>query len=107
MVGTDIFFGINATSAHEIADKINHMDMSPLVLKTVSAKGLKLWPREDSFFLNSDHWCCRFMSDSESITHEDITKLLTLFAKAKLDFIKVENLYTFDGKPGYSLAQGE
>jgi isocitrate dehydrogenase len=24
-----------------------------------------------------------------------------------LDFIKTEHLYTFDGKPGYSLSQGE
>jgi isocitrate dehydrogenase len=33
--------------------------------------------------------------------------LLGKLANAKIDFIKVENLYNFDGKPGYSLAQGE
>ncbi len=29
------------------------------------------------------------------------------FADAGFDFIKTEHLYTFDGEPGYSLAQGE
>jgi isocitrate dehydrogenase len=78
-----------------------------MVLRTISSKGLKLWPRDDSFFMNSDHWCCRFMPDSGEITHQDITNLLSKLASAKIDFIKVENLYNFDGKPGYSLAQGE
>jgi isocitrate dehydrogenase len=33
--------------------------------------------------------------------------LLEKLAAAGVDFIKVENLYEFDGKRGYSLAQGE
>jgi isocitrate dehydrogenase len=47
------------------------------------------------------------MPDSGEISHEDITNLLNKLVIAKIDFIKVENLYNFDGKPGYSLAQGE
>ena len=60
-----------------------------------------------SLLINSDHWCCRFMPDSGEISHEDIVNLLDNFSKAQIDFIKVENLYNFDGKAGYSLAQGE
>jgi isocitrate dehydrogenase len=33
--------------------------------------------------------------------------LLTEVNEAGLDCIKTENLYTFDGKPGYSVGQGE
>jgi isocitrate dehydrogenase len=107
LVGVDIFVGMNVNSAHDIADKVNPIDAGPMVLRTISSKGLKLWPRDDRFFMNSDHWCCRFMPDSGEISHQDITNLLSKFASAKIDFIKVENLYNFDGKPGYSLAQGE
>ncbi|WPX99398.1 Isocitrate dehydrogenase [Candidatus Megaera polyxenophila] len=107
LVGVDIFIDMNVNSAHDVAAKINHVDAGPMVLRTISSKGLKLWPREESFFMNSDHWCCRFMPDSGEITHQDITNLLGKLANAKIDFIKVENLYNFDGKPGYSLAQGE
>jgi isocitrate dehydrogenase len=107
LVGVDIFIDMNVNSAHDVAAKVNPVDASPMVLRTISSKGLKLWPREESFFMNSDHWCCRFMPDSGEITHQDITNLLGKLANAKIDFIKVENLYNFDGKPGYSLAQGE
>ena len=107
LVGVDIFVGMNVNSAHDVADKVNPIDAGPMVLRTISSKGLKLWPRDDSFFMNSDHWCCRFMPDSGEISHQDITNLLSKFVSAKIDFIKVENLYNFDGKPGYSLAQGE
>jgi isocitrate dehydrogenase len=107
LVGVDIFIDMNVNSAHDVAAKVNPVDAGPMVLRTISSKGLKLWPREESFFMNSDHWCCRFMPDSGEITHQDITNLLGKLANAKIDFIKVENLYNFDGKPGYSLAQGE
>ena len=107
LVGLDVFIDMNVNSAHDVAAKINPIDAGPMVLRTISSKGLKLWPRDDSFFMNSDHWCCRFMPDSGEITHQDITNLLSKLASAKIDFIKVENLYNFDGKPGYSLAQGE
>jgi isocitrate dehydrogenase len=107
LVGVDIFVDMNVNSAHDVANKINPIDAGCMVLKTISSKGLKLWPRDDSFFMNSDHWCCRFMPDSGEISHEDITNLLNKLVTAKIDFIKVENLYNFDGKPGYSLAQGE
>lgn len=107
LVGVDIFVDMNVNSADSVAAKVNPIDGGKLVLKTISSKGLKLWPRDDSFFMNSDHWCCRFMPDSGEITHEDITDLLAKLAAAKVDFIKVENLYNFDDKAGYSLAQGE
>jgi len=107
LVGVDIFVDMNVNSAHDVANKINPIDAGCMVLKTISSKGLKLWPRDDSFFMNSDHWCCRFMPDSGEISHEDVTNLLNKLVTAKIDFIKVENLYNFDEKPGYSLAQGE
>jgi isocitrate dehydrogenase len=107
LVGVDIFVDINANSADIVADKVNPIDGGKLILKTISSKGLKLWPRDESFVVNSDHWCCRFMPDSGEITHQEITDLLAKLAAAKIDFIKVENLYNFDDKPGYSLAQGE
>ena len=44
---------------------------------------------------------------SGSLTHEHIIAQLNKFCAAKIDFIKVEHLYDFDGKPGYTAAQGE
>ena len=37
----------------------------------------------------------------------DILDLLERVSALGFDFIKTENLCTFDGKPGYSLGQGQ
>lgn len=107
LVGVDVFLDMHMDSAHKIAKEINKVDIGDLKLKTISCKGLKLWPRDDDYKMDSDHWCCRFMPNSELITHKQIATLLKNLASSNIDFIKVENLYEFDGKRGYSLAQGE
>ncbi|RYE06454.1 MAG: NADP-dependent isocitrate dehydrogenase [Rickettsiaceae bacterium] len=109
LVGVDIFIDLNVSSAHDIAAKIEALNLSDLRLKTISSMGLKLWPREDRFDLVSDHWCCRFVAknDQDIVRHDTIAKLLQLLATANIDFIKLENLFEFDGVRGYSLAQGE
>lgn len=115
LVGVDVFIDINLGSANKIADKINSIDCGDLKLKTISSKGLKLWPRDDEYMLDSDHWCLRFIAkdskpDDEvmrNIEHQMISVLLANLAADNIDFIKVENLYNYDGKRGYSLAQGE
>ncbi|CEO17227.1 Isocitrate dehydrogenase [NADP] [Rickettsia monacensis] len=108
LVGTDIFMNMDVSSAHDIADKVNKLDLGNFELKTISSKGLKLWPRDARYETVSDHWCCRFMNkDGMEIKHLDITRLLEALSKANIDFIKVENLFEFDGVAGYSLAQGE
>ena len=109
LVGTDVFLQMNVLSAHEVAEKIQSIGFNGLELKTISSMGLKLWPRDDRFELTSDHWCCRFMAtqEGEVIHHSTIAELLESLSKANIDFIKIENLFEFDGKKGFSLAQGE
>lgn len=107
LVGVDVFVDIHAKSAEEVARKVNSLDAGKMVLKTIASKGLKVWPRDDEYLLESDHWCCRFMPDFGAITHADISRLLEKFVDAEIDFVKIENLYEFDGQRGYSLAQGE
>jgi isocitrate dehydrogenase len=107
LVGVDIYLDIHTNSADKIAAKIIPLDSGNLVLKTISSKGLKLWPHKDEYLVDSDHWCCRFMPKDGEMKHSDICRLLDQLFGAKIDFIKTENLYEFDGKRGYSLAQGE
>ncbi|MGX6960804.1 MAG: NADP-dependent isocitrate dehydrogenase [Rickettsia endosymbiont of Pentastiridius leporinus] len=108
LVGADIFVNMDVTSAHDIADKIGKLNLGDFELKTISSKGLKLWPRDSIFETVSDHWCCRFIAKAgKEITHLEIAKLLEALSKAEIDFIKVENLSEFDGVACYSLAQGE
>lgn len=41
------------------------------------------------------------------MNHAQIVSLLLRIANGGVDFIKTENLYILDGKPGFSLGQGE
>jgi len=108
LVGMDVFFQFNSATAASIAEKVQALDLGKLELKTVSAKGLKLWPSDQDFEVLTDHWCCRFMKKDESvIQHKELADLLTNLAEAGMDFIKTDNLYNFNESRGYSLAQGE
>jgi isocitrate dehydrogenase len=108
LVGVDIYIDMNISSAHKLAEKIESSHLvGKLKLQTICSKGLKLWPETRPQDIVSDHWCLRYMADGEVVQHSDINLLLSSLNDLKLDVIKTENLYNFDGVRGYSLAQGE
>jgi isocitrate dehydrogenase len=56
----------------------------------------------------TDHWRVRYMAgEGKSLNNTTIAELLRRLALAGTDFVKMEGLYTFDRKPGYSLGQGQ
>jgi isocitrate dehydrogenase len=69
-------------------------------------RGLMVYPMEYPSPFYSDHWRCRYES-SNAITHQQVLDLLNQFVAAGFDVVGTENLYTFDGKPGYTLGQGQ
>jgi len=112
LVGVDVFIdNPSDIPAEELAAKLKTVD-SKLELIVVTSRGLKIWPNStiDDPYLR--HCCCRFQSakDTKSLTavsQGDIIKLQTAINELGLDIIKTENLYTFDGQLGYTLAQGQ
>jgi isocitrate dehydrogenase len=86
-----------------VLEKINMPDFE---LGMITNRGLKVFPDVDVNTFKSDHWRCRFLSKAP-ITHQKVVELLQRFSDAGLDFIKTEHLYYFDGKPGFSLGQGQ
>ncbi len=75
----------------------------------VTNRGVKVWPDGFPETFCTDHWRCRFIADSPggTINHQQIAALIKRFADAGIDFIRTEHLCHFDGKPAYSLGQGE
>lgn len=107
LVGADVFVSAIVANPQELADKINTINLDSLKLQYIATKGLKVWPDHANAQILSDHWCCRFISTSPVMDHAQSAQLLSALAKNNIDFIKLEHLYNFDGKRGYSLAQGE
>ena len=78
-------------------------------MTSLSNRGVKVYPEGFSETFCTDHWRAGFMADrpNDPVSHEQIVKLLDRIQKAGLDFIKIENLYTFDGQKGFVASQGE
>lgn len=111
LVGVDIFIDNPTLSAEELGKKISAI-ATPLKLITITSRGLKIWPDSLIEAPFTHHCSCRFQSTPDTqalspITHQEILSLLAAFNQLGLDVIKTENLYTYDGKPGFSLAQGQ
>lgn len=111
LVGVDIFIDNPNMTPNEIGEKLQKINsiLKPII---ITSRGLKIWPdcMIDAPYAN--HCSCRFQTTSDikslkTVSHQDIIDLLKQFEQMGLDVIKTENLYTFDGKLGYSLAQGQ
>ncbi len=107
LVGVDVFLDWSAGSADQLGAMLKQLDTETLKLGLISNRGVKVWPDGFPETFCSDHWRCRYMANGSTIPHEAILTLLQRFSEKKLDFIKTEHLYTFDGKQGYTLSQGE
>lgn len=105
--GIDIFIDSSSLNANKIAELLQLASKdSPLELILITNRGVKVWPdgRDETYTV--DHWRCRFVSKN-NISNSDIVKLYSRIIEQKLDIIKTENLYKFDGQKGYSLGQGQ
>ena len=107
----DIFIDNPHDSPEELGAKL--ASLSPdLQLIVITSKGLKIWPHcmIDAPYIH--HCSCRFQSGDDisqlkPISHRSILNILEKFNDLGIDVIKTENLYQFDGKVGFSLAQGQ
>ena len=108
LVGVDLFVTWRGKDINELGTLMNTISTDALKLTMLSCKGLKVWPNIITEMDVTDRFRARFMPpEGETITHVQIADLLTRCAAEKIDFLKIENLFTFDGKLGFSKSQGE
>lgn len=104
LIGADIFIDWEG-KPDDLAKKVSGIQVDGLKLKVIANRGVKVWPDGQPDTFCSDHWCLRFISGGTA--HGKILEQLKALEAAGFDFIKVENLYNFDGKAGFTVAQGE
>ena len=108
LVGVDIFLDWHSGSADQLGDTFKNVSGDGLELLMITNRGAKVWPGGMPETFCTDHWRCRFMAPNRgAIQHSQIIVLLQRINEAGFDFIKLENLYNFDGKASYSAVQGE
>jgi isocitrate dehydrogenase len=107
LLGVDLFVDWIGNNPDEIAGKVSALS-NKIKLSMITNRGIKVWPEGFSETFCTDHWRCRFKAaEGELITKNDIIDLLTSAVEHQVDVIKTENLYSFDGKMGFSLGQGQ
>jgi len=109
LIGVDVFFQWNERNPTEFGKKLEKMNGDGVKLTSVSNRGVKVYPGGFTETFCTDHWRAGFMAEKENgpVSHAQVVKLLDRLQKEGLDFIKIENLYTFDGQKGFVASQGE
>jgi isocitrate dehydrogenase len=108
-VGIDVFIGwdTDGRDPNQIGSRLKELAGDEFELIVITNRGVKVYPDGMPETFCTDHWRCRFMGKSDSINYSAALALMTRITEANLEIIKTENLYNFDGQPGYSLAQGQ
>ncbi len=108
LVGIDVFID-SQTSVEELAKALEANAGPDLGLVMITNRGQKVYPGGIPETFCVDHWRCRFQGHSPDhpVPYEQVIDLLSRLAAAGLPFIKTEGLFTFDGKAGFSLGQGQ
>lgn len=109
LVGMDFFVHWYHKDISALAELMQQISTPTLEIKMISCKGLKVWPDIVTEMDVTDRFRCRFMPKEKggAVTHADIAALINNAATKDVDFLKVETLFTFDGKLGFSSSQGE
>lgn len=79
-----------------------------LKLQMISNRGTKVWPdgRPETFC--ADNWRLRFKAaDDAEVKTSQVIALMHNMNEAGFNFTKSVMLHTFDGQPGFTVAQGE
>jgi isocitrate dehydrogenase len=109
LVGADVFVAFTG-APNDLAAKLQPLAGDGMVLEMLSNRGMKVWPggMEETFTV--DIFRCRFQlpdGTPGAVPHTAILSLLKRVHDAGVEFVKMEGLYNFDGKPGFSRGQGQ
>lgn len=108
LVGVDVFLHNAELSAADLGAKIESLGNDELSLVMIDNRGVKVYPDGFPETFCSDQWRCRFEAPANgTVTPSAVRDLLSRIEAAGLEWVKVENLYRFDGQPVYSLGQGQ
>ncbi|MCL5882098.1 MAG: NADP-dependent isocitrate dehydrogenase, partial [Candidatus Thermoplasmatota archaeon] len=108
LVGIDVFLDWQG-NPETLGKSLEKVAGPEFLLTMITNRGTKVYPGGMPETFCVDHWRCRFQSpaSAETVSDEDVLALLTRLVRSGYPPVKTEGLFTFDGKPGFSLGQGQ
>lgn len=106
-VGVDISINWDHAADH-LAEAVLPCIPDGLELKMISNRGTKVWPNGQEETFCADNWRLRIKGANDRIIKtSEVIDLMERLNKADINVTKMIMLHTFDGVPGYTVAQGE
>lgn len=106
LVGIDIFLQWQDGVPQNLGEDLKGYGSKQLGLQLITNRGVKVWPQGFPETYCVDHWRCRFMSANMTLDFSEVLALQTRLHDAGFDVVKTENLYNFNGEPGYAAVHG-
>ncbi|MGD0362027.1 MAG: NADP-dependent isocitrate dehydrogenase [Bryobacteraceae bacterium] len=106
LIGVDVYVNWPSLDNDKLAAVLQQTAADSLALTMMSNRGLKTWPGGHPETICTDNYRCRFASTGV-VTQAQIVGLLGRIAETGMEIVKTENLRNYDGKAGFTLAQGE
>jgi isocitrate dehydrogenase len=104
--GIDLFVQWDSRNAETLAAALQNASGDGLKLVMIDNRGVKVWPQGMAETFCTESFRCRFLSQG-SVSAQQVIALQGRVLECGVDIAKTESLRSFDGKPGYTLAQGQ
>ncbi len=105
LAGVDVYIEWQSKKAPELAAAIGKAAGDGLKLEMIANRGVKVWPDGSPETFCTDSFRCRFLGEAVTLKH--ILALLDRVAALGLQITMTVNLPVYDGKPSFTLAQGQ
>jgi isocitrate dehydrogenase len=104
--GIDVYVAWPSLVPNDLAAAIKKADGDGLELLMIDNRGVKVWPGGMSETFCTESFRCRF-AGKDGVTQQQTLALLGRVLEQGLEIVKTESLRSYDGQPGYTLAQGQ
>jgi isocitrate dehydrogenase len=106
LVGIDVYIEWPDRNANTLAEVVSKASGEDLKLELIANRGVKVWPDGSPETFCTDNFRCRFKS-TRVVAPPQIGLLMARIMGLSLNVGMTVALRNFDGKPGYTLAQGQ
>ena len=105
LAGVDIYVEYPKKDAARLAAEIGKAAGDGMKLEMIANRGVKVWPEGAPETFCTDSFRCRFLGDSPTLAQ--LAALGSRVIGLGLDVTMTVNLPNYDGKSGFTLAQGQ
>jgi isocitrate dehydrogenase len=107
LVGVDVSVAWPSRSPEALSERAKCGNGDGLTLTMIDNRGVKVWPDGMAETFCTDSFRCRYTGNGHPVTQAQVLGVLQRIVSAGLDIVQTTSLQNFEGKSGFTLAQGQ